>query len=55
MARIVLDHCSYSYSSNRQDKTITGFSLTVAAGSFVYIIGPNGSGQPTPATLLKGT
>ena len=54
MARIVLDNCSYSYSSHREDKTITGFSLTVEAGSFVSIIGPNGSGKSTLAKLLNG-
>ena len=54
MARIVLDNCSYSYSSLREDKTITGFSLTVEAGSFVSIIGPNGSGKSTLAKLLNG-
>ena len=54
MARIVLDNCSYSYSSEWEDKTITGFSLTVEAGSFVSIIGPNGSGKSTLAKLLNG-
>ena len=54
MARIVLDNCSYSYSSHMEDKTITGFSLTVEAGSFVSIIGPNGSGKSTLAKLLNG-
>ena len=49
-----MDNCSYSYSSHREDKTITGFSLTVEAGSFVSIIGPNGSGKSTLAKLLNG-
>ena len=53
MARIVLDNCSYSYSSHREDKTITGFSLTVEAGSFVSIIGPNGSGKSTLAKCFN--
>ena len=54
MARIVLENRPDSYSYHREDNTITGFSLTVEAGSFVSIIGPNGSGKSTLAKLLNG-
>ena len=54
MARIVLDNCSYSYSSNSVDRALSGFTLTIEAGSFISIIGPNGCGKSTLARLLNG-
>ena len=54
MARIVLDNCSYSYSLNPLDRALSGFTLTIEAGSFISIIGPNGCGKSTLARLLNG-
>ena len=45
MADIVLDNCFYSYSNSLEEKVLSGVSLRVEAGSFIYVIGPNGSGK----------
>ena len=51
---VVLDNCSYSYSLNPLDRALSGFTLTIEAGSFISIIGPNGCGKSTLARLLNG-
>ena len=54
MAFISLSDVSYSYSNNKDDRVISGLSLSIEAGSFVSIIGPNGCGKSTLARMLNG-
>ena len=54
MADIVLDNCFYSYSNSLEEKVLSGVSLRVEAGSFISVIGPNGTGKSTLAKLLNG-
>ena len=51
MASLVLDDCSYSYSNTLEEKVLSGVSITIDAGSFVSVIGPNVSGKSTLAKL----
>lgn len=54
MASLTLSEVSFSYSNNTEDRVISGLSLSIEAGSFVSIIGPNGCGKSTLARLLNG-
>lgn len=54
MASLTLSDVSFSYSNNTEDRVISGLSLSIEAGSFVSIIGPNGCGKSTLARLLNG-
>lgn len=54
MASLTLSDVSFSYPNNTEDRVISGLSLSIEAGSFVSIIGPNGCGKSTLARLLNG-
>ncbi|KAK0122067.1 hypothetical protein ONS95_010331 [Cadophora gregata] len=49
---IVLNNLSFTYPGRR--KTLSGISLTLAAGSCTALVGPSGSGKSTIASLLLG-
>lgn len=54
MASIVLDSVSYSYPSSPKREILSGLTVTIEAGTFVSVVGPNGCGKSTMLRVLNG-
>jgi len=54
MASIELDKVTFSYPNNVQGPLFSNFSVKIAAGEWVVVVGPSGAGKTTLLKLMKG-
>lgn len=54
MVEIELDSITFRYSGRHGDPLFAEFSLTIAAGEWVGLVGPSGAGKTTLLKVMKG-
>lgn len=54
MVSIELDKITFSYPNSAEGPLFSNFSLNIAAGEWVVVVGPSGAGKTTLIKLIKG-
>ncbi len=54
MASIELDKVTFSYPNSVEGPLFSNFSVKIAAGEWVVVVGPSGAGKTTLLKLMKG-
>jgi energy-coupling factor transport system ATP-binding protein len=54
MARVEFDKVTFSYPESEPEPLFSDFSLRIAPGEWVAVVGPTGSGKTTLLKLMKG-
>lgn len=54
MASIELDKVTFSYPNSVEGTLFSNFSVKIAAGEWVVVVGPSGAGKTTLLKLMKG-